>query len=103
MDYKDATKLINETQAMGASNGWDMLQKLRYLIDRVESLTAKQAQSSGPFSEGLEGQDKEASCWNLSVGVWFESEISGLWYHNEKAAGEISAVKINGVLYKKAD
>jgi hypothetical protein len=36
-----------------------------------------------------------------NIGVWFQSSASGFWYRNYKAAGEILAVKIDGIIYRK--
>lgn len=34
---------------------------------------------------------------NINVGTWYQSAVSGLWYQNVKAAGKVSAVRIDGV------
>ena len=36
-------------------------------------------------------------------GVWFQSAVSGLWYQNRDAAGDVRNVKIDGVLYRGPD
>lgn len=33
-------------------------------------------------------------------GVWFQSAVSGLWYQNHLAAGDVSNVNIDGVLFR---
>lgn len=55
MDKVKAMKLINEIQATGAANNWNMLDKLLHLIDRVESLKESEAPLSSPSSVGLDG------------------------------------------------
>jgi len=35
------------------------------------------------------------------AGVWFQSAASGLWYQVKNAGGDISAVKVDGVIYKR--
>lgn len=35
----------------------------------------------------------------LETGIWFQSAVSGLWYSNPRAAGDVSAVKIYGALF----
>lgn len=37
----------------------------------------------------------------FNEGVWFQSACSGLWYQVLNAGGDISAVKIDGVIYKR--
>lgn len=32
-------------------------------------------------------------------GVWFQSAVSGLWYQNHRAAGDLRSVKVNGVRF----
>ena len=36
-------------------------------------------------------------------GVWYQSAVSGMWYQNYLAAGTISRVKIDGVVYCRPD
>ena len=36
-----------------------------------------------------------------SLGVWFQSSVSGLWYQNHEAAGDISSISIEGVLFTR--
>lgn len=39
----------------------------------------------------------------LSEGTWYQSAVSGLWYQDPKAAGDIRATSIDGVIYLPAD
>ena len=57
MERSTARKLIDETQAVGASNGWYMMDKLLYLIDRVEASLKAQTEpvAEVPCSDGLYG------------------------------------------------
>ena len=41
MERSEALKLIDESQAVGSARNWAMLDKLLYLIDRVERITAR--------------------------------------------------------------
>ena len=34
------------------------------------------------------------------VGVWFQASASGGWYQNLYAAGTVSAVKVDGVVFR---
>ena len=34
---------------------------------------------------------------HFDVGVWYQSAISGLWYRTKGAAGEVSAIRTDGV------
>ena len=38
---------------------------------------------------------------NLAFGVVFKSASSGLWYQNREAAGDIDAVRVDGVTFEK--
>ena len=38
---------------------------------------------------------------NMNAGVWFQSTASGMWYDNPYAAGEISAVRVDGVQFAR--
>lgn len=38
---------------------------------------------------------------SFDAGVWFQSACSGLWYEVKNAGGDISAVRIDGVTYKR--
>lgn len=33
----------------------------------------------------------------FDTGVWYQSAVSGLWYRNKNSAGEICAVRVDGV------
>jgi len=33
---------------------------------------------------------------SLDKGTWYQSAVSGMWYRDEEAAGDICAVRING-------
>lgn len=33
--------------------------------------------------------------------LMFQSAVSGLWYYNYQAAGDVSAVRVNGEIYTK--
>jgi hypothetical protein len=57
--------------------------------------------SNSALSDGLVGLPQEMER-DINMGLWFQSAISGMWYHNEKAAGDISSIKLNGILYEKA-
>ena len=35
----------------------------------------------------------------INYGVWFQSAATGLWYQNKDAAGTVSAVKVDGLVY----
>lgn len=35
----------------------------------------------------------------LDKGTWYQSAVSGLWYENRNAAGDVAAVKIDGTMY----
>ena len=35
----------------------------------------------------------------INYGVWFQSAAAGLWYQNKDAAGTLSAVKVDGLIY----
>ena len=34
------------------------------------------------------------------VGVWFQSTVSSMWYENYRAAGDIQAVRVDGVSFR---
>jgi hypothetical protein len=38
-----------------------------------------------------------------NIGIWFRAAMSGLWYEEPLAAGTISAVKIDGVVYSRPE
>lgn len=37
---------------------------------------------------------------SFDSGVWFQSSTSGLWYKVKNAAGDISAVRVDGVIHQ---
>ena len=39
----------------------------------------------------------------FDVGVWFQSAASGMWYQSKNVSGDVSAVKVDGVIYKVSD
>jgi len=34
-------------------------------------------------------------------GMWYQSAVSGFWYENCLAAGDVGCIKMNGVLYRR--
>lgn len=38
---------------------------------------------------------------NMAKGIVFKSATSGLWYENKNSAGEVEAVRVDGVLFEK--
>jgi len=38
---------------------------------------------------------------NITEGVAFKSPVSGLWYRNKDAAGDIDAVMVDGVRFER--
>ena len=44
--------------------------------------------------------DEPAPNINIDSGLWFQSAVSGLWYHSRGAAGDVQAVRIDGVTYR---
>lgn len=39
----------------------------------------------------------------LAVGIWYQSAVSGMWYRNRGAAGDLAAVRVDGVLFEASD
>lgn len=37
---------------------------------------------------------------DFNSGIWFQAACSGLWYQNHLAAGSVSNVRVDGVLYR---
>ena len=40
---------------------------------------------------------------NMKEGIIFKSSASGLWYQNKDAAGDVSAVRVDGVVFEKKE
>lgn len=47
-------------------------------------------------------EDGAVASGGNDIGAWFKSAVSGLWYQNHEAAGDIAAVKVNGVRFNAA-
>lgn len=39
---------------------------------------------------------------NIEKGIWYQSAVSGLWYQNHSAAGDVAIVSIDGVQFSRA-
>lgn len=53
--------------------------------------------SKRPVDSLVSEDSSDASAFH--VGLWFQSAVSGAWYLSRTAAGEVSAVKIDGKVY----
>jgi hypothetical protein len=50
MNREQATKLINTAQALGSANGWNMLDKLLWLVDAVEAKALAMPKDAEPVA-----------------------------------------------------
>ncbi len=64
-----------------------------------ESITILQPLPKPEAKGGCAPSDGSAAAFD--AGVWFQSAASGLWYQAKNAGGDISAVKVDGVIYKR--
>lgn len=61
---------------------------------------AMQYPSERPVFCAMIEADKKRNA-KIDSGVWFQSAASGLCYQVKNAGGDISAVKVDGVIYKR--
>lgn len=53
-----------------------------------------------PFStEALPDDAPEVQAFR--EGTWYQNEVSGAWFRNEQAAGDISVIVVSGIMFTK--